>query len=149
MGEDRSRNSLPSKPDQQKDSQESNDEVAIRPVINFNLGGLDLQFNPIAEESKDKDKRKQKSQDIKEKEVTRDIESESERASSDEDGGEAIDMLIVCKIENEFGYPEQYITSCLKKGIKNDATTCYYLFLKEDKHEIVNLLAESPQQPLR
>lgn len=53
-------------------------------------------------------------------------------------------MLIVCKIENEFGYPEQYITSCLKKGIKNDATTCYYLFLKEDKHEIVNLLSESP-----
>jgi len=53
-------------------------------------------------------------------------------------------MLIVCKIENEFGYPEEYIVNCLQKAIKNDATTCYYLLVKEDKHEIVNLLAESP-----
>jgi hypothetical protein len=59
---------------------------------------------------------------------------------------EQIDMLIVCKIENEFGYPEEYIVNCLEKCIKNDATTCYYLLLKEDKHEIVNLLAESPAQ---
>ena len=73
-------------------------------------------------------------------------EEEEQAASSDDDQQEAVDMLIVCKIENEFGYPEQYITSCLKKGIKNDATTCYYLFLKEDKHEIVNLLSESPMQ---
>lgn len=57
---------------------------------------------------------------------------------------ERVDMLIVCKIENEFGYPEEYILQCLKKAIKNDATTCYYLLLKEDKHEILNLLAESP-----
>ena len=53
-------------------------------------------------------------------------------------------MLIVCKIENEFGYPEEYIVNCLEKKQKNDATTCYYLLIKEDKHEIVNLLAESP-----
>jgi len=26
---------------------------------------------------------------------------------------ETIDMLIVCKIENEFGYPEEYIVKCL------------------------------------
>ena len=26
---------------------------------------------------------------------------------------EDIDRLIVCKIENEFGYPEQYLLSCL------------------------------------
>ena len=51
-----------------------------------------------------------------------------------------IDMLIVCKIENEFGYPERFIVDCLKRRIKNDATTCYYLFKKEDKDEIVNLL---------
>lgn len=51
-----------------------------------------------------------------------------------------IDMLIVCKIENEFGYPEKFLADCLKKRIKNDATTCYYLFKKEDKDEIVNLL---------
>ena len=49
-------------------------------------------------------------------------------------------MLIVCKIENEFGYPESFIFDCLKRGIKNDATTCYYLLKKEDKDEIVNLL---------
>ena len=36
---------------------------------------------------------------------------------------ERVDMLIVCKIENEFGYPEEYILQCLKKAIKNDATT--------------------------
>ena len=51
-----------------------------------------------------------------------------------------IDMLIVCKIENEFGYPERFITECLRKNIKNDATTCYFLLKKEDKDEIVNLL---------
>ena len=34
-------------------------EVAINPVINFNLGGLDLQFNPIAEEPKTKEKQSQ------------------------------------------------------------------------------------------
>jgi hypothetical protein len=51
-----------------------------------------------------------------------------------------VDMLIVCKIENEFGYPERFIYDCLRKRIKNDATTCYYLFKKEDKDEIVNLL---------
>jgi len=49
-------------------------------------------------------------------------------------------MLIVCKIENEFGYPENFIVDSLKHNIKNDATTCYYLFRKEDKDEIVNLL---------
>ena len=32
---------------------------------------------------------------------------------------ERVDMLIVCKIENEFGYPEEYILQCLKKAIKN------------------------------
>ncbi len=53
---------------------------------------------------------------------------------------EEIDMLIVCKIENEFGYPEKFIVECLRKKIKNDATTCYYLLKKEDKDEIVNLL---------
>jgi len=51
-----------------------------------------------------------------------------------------IDMLIVCKIENEFNYPEQYIVDCLQQRIKNDATTCYYLLKKEDKDEIINLL---------
>ena len=51
-----------------------------------------------------------------------------------------IDMLVVCKIENEFGYPERFIVDCLKRKIKNDATTCYYLFKKEDKDEIVSLL---------
>ena len=25
-----------------------------------------------------------------------------------------IDMLLVCKIENEFGYPERFIVDCLK-----------------------------------
>ena len=60
------------------------------------------------------------------------------------DDEEQIDNLIVCKIENEFGYPEQYLLDCLKNDRKNDATTCYYLFCKEDKHEIVNLLTESP-----
>lgn len=70
--------------------------------------------------------------------------SEESDASSTEEQKEHIDMLIVCKIENEFGYPEEYIVNCLHKCIKNDATTCYYLLLKEDKHEIVNLLAESP-----
>jgi len=71
---------------------------------------------------------------------------QSEESDADSAGSqpEKIDMLIVCKIENEFGYPEEYIVSCLQKSIKNDATTCYYLLLKEDKHEIVNLLAESP-----
>ena len=49
-------------------------------------------------------------------------------------------MLIVYKIENEFGYPERFITECLRKNIKNDATTCYFLLKKEDKDEIVNLL---------
>ena len=34
------------------------------------------------------------------------IESNEPCSSDDEEGGEAIDMLIVCKIENEFGYPE-------------------------------------------
>ena len=43
--------------------------------------------------------------DNKVKSEQNDTESE-EACSSDEDGGEAIDMLIVCKIENEFGYPE-------------------------------------------
>lgn len=51
-----------------------------------------------------------------------------------------IDMLIVCKIENEFGYPEKFITDSLRQNLKNDATTCYYLFRQEDKDEIVNLL---------
>jgi hypothetical protein len=49
-------------------------------------------------------------------------------------------MLVVCKIENEFGYPEQFIVDSLKSNLKNDATTCYYLFRMEDKDEIVNLL---------
>lgn len=53
---------------------------------------------------------------------------------------EEIDMLLVCKIENEFGYPEKFIVESLKSNTKNDATTCYYLFRKEDKHEIINLL---------
>ena len=61
------------------------------------------------------------------------------------DDEEKIDNLIVCKIENEFGYPEPYVLDCLVNNRKNDATTCYYLFCKEDKHEIVNLLSESPQ----
>lgn len=51
-----------------------------------------------------------------------------------------LDMLIVCKIENEFGYPEQYIEECLRTHQKNDATTCYYLLKKQDKHELINLL---------
>ena len=50
--------------------------------------------------------------------------------------------MIVCKIENEFGYPEQYLLDCLANDRKTDATTCYYLFCKEDKHEIVNLLSD-------
>ena len=49
-------------------------------------------------------------------------------------------MLVVCKIENEFGYPEQFIVDSLKSNLKNYATTCYYLFRMEDKDEIVNLL---------
>jgi hypothetical protein len=72
------------------------------------------------------------------------VESEESDSNSAGSTKEVIDMLIVCKIENEFGYPEEYIVKCLQKSIKNDATTCYYLLLKEDKHEIVNLLAESP-----
>lgn len=60
------------------------------------------------------------------------------------DGEEQIDNLVVCKIENEFGYPEEYIIECLKNNRRNDATTCYYLFCKEDKHEVVNLLDDSP-----
>ena len=63
---------------------------------------------------------------------------------SDEE--EMIDNIIVCKIENEFGYPEEYLLECLKNDRKNDATTCYYLFCKEDKHELVNLLGYSPKQ---
>jgi hypothetical protein len=51
-----------------------------------------------------------------------------------------IDMLIVCKIENEFGYPEQYLVRCLRSHMKNDATTCYWLLKKEDKNELINLL---------
>jgi len=51
-------------------------------------------------------------------------------------------MLVVCKIENEFGYPEQFIVKCLDTHCKNDATTCYYLLLKEDKHELIDLLAD-------
>ena len=50
-------------------------------------------------------------------------------------------MLIVCKIENELGYPEEFIVQCLRQKVKNDATTCYYLLLKEDKHEVVDLLS--------
>ena len=136
VGEDKSRNTQRSVPEEQNDGE----EVAIRPVINFNLGGLDLQFNPGAG-----DPEKLEKNSVSNTQVER-IETVSDQpcSSSEDAGEEAVDMLIVCKIENEFGYPEQYITSCLKKGIKNDATTCYYLFLKEDKHEIVNLLSESP-----
>ena len=61
------------------------------------------------------------------------------------DDEEKIDNIIVCKIENEFGYPEEYLLECLKKNRKNDATTCYHLFCKEDKHEIVNLIQYSPK----
>jgi hypothetical protein len=53
---------------------------------------------------------------------------------------EEFDMLLVCKIENEFGYPEKFIVDSLRSKAKNDATTCYYLFRTEDKHEIINLL---------
>lgn len=109
----------------------------VNHVINFNIGGLDLKFDKHELTNSNE---KQTNSDIKQASK----EEEANEASSEEESEEAIDMLIVCKIENEFGYPEQYITSCLKKGIKNDATTCYYLFLKEDKHEIVNLLSESP-----
>jgi hypothetical protein len=49
-------------------------------------------------------------------------------------------MLIVCKIENEFGYSQNFIVDSLRRNIKNDATTCYYLLIEEDKDEIVNLL---------
>ena len=59
------------------------------------------------------------------------------------DDEEKIDSLVICKIENEFGYPEEYLLECLMKNVLNDATTCYYLFCKEDKHEIVNLLSDS------
>jgi len=62
------------------------------------------------------------------------------------DDEEKIDNIIVCKIENEFGYPEEYLLECLKNNRKNDATTCYHLFCKEDKHEIVNLIQYSPKQ---
>ena len=51
-----------------------------------------------------------------------------------------VDMLIVCKIENEFGYPEHYVEDCLRTHVKNDATTCYYLLKKEDKNELISLL---------
>lgn len=51
-----------------------------------------------------------------------------------------IDMLIVCKIENEFGYSQQFVVDSLKRNLKNDATTCYYLFMEEDKDELVDLL---------
>jgi hypothetical protein len=54
-----------------------------------------------------------------------------------------IDKLIVCKIENEFGYPEHYLDKCLRKGTKNDATTCYHLLVQEDKHEVIDLLADN------
>ena len=46
-------------------------------------------------------------------------------------------MLIVCKIENEFGYSQNFIVDSLRRNIKNDATTCYYLLIEEDKDEIV------------
>jgi hypothetical protein len=49
-------------------------------------------------------------------------------------------MLIVCKIENEFGYSQNFIVDSLRRNIKNNATTCYYLLIEEDKDEIVNLL---------
>lgn len=49
-------------------------------------------------------------------------------------------MLVVCKIENEFGYPENYILSCLRNNVKNDATTCYWLLQKDDKNELIELL---------
>lgn len=49
-------------------------------------------------------------------------------------------MLLVCKIENEFGYPEKFIVDSLINNVKNDATTSYYLFRIEDKNEIINLL---------
>jgi hypothetical protein len=43
---------------------------------------------------------------------------------------EDLDMLIVCKIENEFGYPEHFVENSLRTYQKNDATTCYYLLKK-------------------
>ncbi len=70
------------------------------------------------------------------------VDKEESHNLSDEE--EKIDNIIVCKIENEFGYPEEYLLDCLNNDRKNDATTCYYLFCKEDKHEIVNLLGNSP-----
>ena len=76
-------------------------------------------------------------------EVDFDSNMAASMAMSDDD--EKIDHIIVCKIENEFGYPEEFLLDCLKHDRKNDATTCYYLFCKEDKHEIVNLLKTSPK----
>jgi len=70
------------------------------------------------------------------------IKQSSRELSDDE---EKIDNIIVCKIENEFGYPEAFLLDCLQHDRKNDATTCYYLFCKEDKHELVNILNYSPK----
>jgi len=72
---------------------------------------------------------------------TRQNSSDESSARSDSPEPE-VDKLIVCKIENEFGYPEEYLDKCLRRGVKNDATTCYHLLLKEDKHEFIRLLTE-------
>ena len=49
-------------------------------------------------------------------------------------------MLVVCKIENEFGYPESFVEESVRTHQKNDASTCYYLLKKEDKNELISLL---------
>ena len=51
-----------------------------------------------------------------------------------------VDMLVVCKIENEFGYPEHFVEESVRGHVKNDASTCYYLLKKEDKNELISLL---------
>ena len=45
------------------------------------------------------------------------ISQQIERQNNDEitdDDEDQIDNIIVCKIENEFGYPEDYLLDCLK-----------------------------------
>ena len=38
---------------------------------------------------------------------------------------EEFDMLLVCKIENEFGYPEKFIVDSLRSKAKNITATTF------------------------
>ena len=112
--------------------EQSEESPAFQPVIKFNgIKQVGFQLEAVAECAESASR------------LSDDLNL-TDRSESDDE--EHIDNIIVCKIENEFGYPEEYLLNCLKTGVKNDATTCYYLFCKEDKHELVNLLADSGEK---